>query len=647
METQEELAKAWAKGQPGFGLYLGCRAVRRAGGKGASWGQTGRSDAGEGDLTVVTVENVVDGMARVCEEGGTTLGAPIDTLVLFKLAAPSDIKKSQPIKSHGNAVKSKILTGGHVGGADRTKDETNNQSDFLKQGPIIPMLSSMDLQEDDENEEESRFGVDWKPGVGTSSGNNWYDCMKFVAPIPTADSLSSRQCPSVDANFEASECPDLGRPIHAEKSTQGPLFQPGGTNNHIRRAAGRSRRTRREAQESRRRVDSPTMEEMDSPTKKEGSEEVRHLLEQLKVARETEGQGGVEDGGNNRVGGVSIALEKDQMKVEEIVDMEESKLNALEGGPFVMNTNGELGVFNAEHAEPREIIDKGSEMEGPVQVEATGETEGEFEAQVSDDEEDGTNEASASRIEDVNQEARLLESSTALKTDQGEYLPTSLPTVASVSRWVGGDQLHKVDSEETWLPASLPQEGSFTCMCWHVDWDGLLTVSTTTQQEGLGVISKVLEAKFRGSEASPTDLLQGWKKGDRCIANFHLDGGWYRGVVTRVKTHHMVDRDQAKAYVQFVDYGSTSWVDVTKLRRGPCMDDLPIQSIRLRMKDLIPMNLVSWDKQALDLLHATLVDRHLRVEVVGEIKNPLDAIIFIGDIDIGRMLVANGFARRG
>ena len=65
------------------------------------------------------------------------------------------------------------------------------------------------------------------------------------------------------------------------------------------------------------------------------------------------------------------------------------------------------------------------------------------------------------------------------------------------------------------------------------------------------------------------------------------------------------------------------------------------------MKDLIPMNLVSWDKQALDLLHATLVDRHLRVEVVGEAKNPLDAIIFIGDIDIGRMLVANGFARRG
>ena len=59
------------------------------------------------------------------------------------------------------------------------------------------------------------------------------------------------------------------------------------------------------------------------------------------------------------------------------------------------------------------------------------------------------------------------------------------------------------------------------------------------------------------------------------------------------------------------------------------------------------MNLVKWDKQALDLLHATLVDRYLRVEVVGEAKDPLEAVVFIGDIDIGKMLVHNGFAREG
>ena len=70
------------------------------------------------------------------------------------------------------------------------------------------------------------------------------------------------------------------------------------------------------------------------------------------------------------------------------------------------------------------------------------------------------------------------------------------------------------------------------------------------------------------------------------------------------------------------------------------------QNIRLKMKDLVPMNLTTWDKKALDLLHATLVDRHLKVEVDGEAKNPMDANVFIGNIDIGKMLVANGFARR-
>ena len=420
METQEELAKAWAKGQPGLGLYLGCRAVRRAD-KGAGWDKPGRFGAGKGDLTVVTVENVVDGMARVSEEGGTSMGAPIDTLVLFKLAAPTDVKKLLPTKHQGNAV-----TGGrgHVGEADGTEKEIDNRSDLFskrsKQAPSIPTSASTDLQ-DDAEEEESRYGVDWKPGVGTSSGNNWYDCMKFVAPVPAPDSS------------------------YVAKSTQGPLFQAGGTSNQIRRAGCRSRSTRREAQEPRRRVDSPTMEEMDSPTKKEGAEDVRHLLEQLKVARGTEG--GEVEGGKTRLGeleGVAVALEEDHMKGEHTVNMEQTKSNLLERGPIVTKTTRNVEVFNVENAKARKAIHDTSKMGGPIEVETTGEAEGEHEAQVSDDEFDGENEAPASRIEDGNQEARLCESLAGLKSDQGAFLPTSLPTAASVSRWVEGDQLHKV-----------------------------------------------------------------------------------------------------------------------------------------------------------------------------------------------------------
>ena len=449
MATQEELAKAWAKGQPGFGLYLGCRAVRRAAGnKGAVREQTGRFDAGKGELlTVVTVENVVDGMARVCEEGsGKSVGAPIDTLVLFKLA--KDVGKLQ---GQGNAAKGKV-GGGRVDGEEVKPDcaQPGNWSDLFstrsKQNLIIPTSSSSDIQDDAEEEEgESKYGVDWKPGVGTSSGNNWYDCMKFVAPIsPAAEAVTLRSNqfkPSLGTNSEASDCLDLGKPSHAAESSQGHLFPPGRTSNHIRRAGGRSRRTRREeAQEPRRRMDSPIMEEME---KEKGAEErsldVRHLLEQLKVAREAEG-------GKHEVGGAIIGLEGDavalegvhQVKVEEIVNIKQTKLNALEASPIVTNINSDVGVFNIENAKPRKAIDDASG--------AIVEGEEEFEGQVSDNELDGDIEApEASRVEGANKEARLLGSSASLVTDdQSAFLPTSLPTAASVSRWVEGDQLHKV-----------------------------------------------------------------------------------------------------------------------------------------------------------------------------------------------------------
>ena len=81
MLTQEDLVRVWSKGQPGLGLYLGCRAVRRVGVEGE--GEGGGDQQANEELTVVTVDNVVDGMARVRTEEGMTMGAATDTLVPF------------------------------------------------------------------------------------------------------------------------------------------------------------------------------------------------------------------------------------------------------------------------------------------------------------------------------------------------------------------------------------------------------------------------------------------------------------------------------------------------------------------------------------------------------------------------------------
>ena len=68
-------------------------------------GRGGGEDKHQGheELTVVTVDNVVDGMARVRTEEGMIMGAATDTLVLFK-SAPK-VQTAQP-PNPNNRVKS-------------------------------------------------------------------------------------------------------------------------------------------------------------------------------------------------------------------------------------------------------------------------------------------------------------------------------------------------------------------------------------------------------------------------------------------------------------------------------------------------------------------------------------------------------------
>jgi len=636
MLTQEDLVRVWSKGQPGLGLYLGCRAVRRVGVEGE-----GGEDQGDEELTVVTVDNVVDGMARVRTEEGMIMSAATDTLVLFKSAPKVQI--AQPPNSRIKSARGRTHGRGQYHEdqkEENEKEKADNSLDWMSgagsktgtnmfdcMGFVKPILADASLTANETTEKE---GVEWETGLSSHRGDHFMDCLDQVRPLHGATKSTTGR----------SRNDKRGRPVQSSRTRRDDRKADAATLDHIGRAiASAGSKVRIAGCRSRRERSSETWQRggMDSPTMEEGEEKeptdmknVSSLLKQLKVARGDEGKPG--NGISDQNGDLTYAASEKQTyrtSREGQVEEEELKKSSRDNSVEAYGQVDELRGGNAMKCEAGERIEvSGHKFEGQLESRVDG---GEI-----------PNVLTSECLSDFKNSEHESQSTSL---DEDIILPTSLPTSASVSRWIEGEQLHRVDSEETWLPAILPEDAIFTCMCWHVDWDGTLTLSTGAHQEGLRVISKVLNAKFQDSEVPPADLHE-WKKGDRCIANFHLDGGWYRGIVTRVKSHHMVDRDQAKAYVQFVDYGSTSWVDVTKLRRGSCMSDLPIQSIRLKMKDLVPMNLTTWDKKALDLLHATLVDRHLKVEVDGEAKNPMDANVFIGNIDIGKMLVANGFARR-
>ena len=113
--------------------------------------------------------------------------------------------------------------------------------------------------------------------------------------------------------------------------------------------------------------------------------------------------------------------------------------------------------------------------------------------------------------------------------------------------------------------------------------------------------------------------------------------------------------------VHFVDYGSVSWCAEDKVIRMsasslcPCslqvrrklfMLETPVQSLTVRLAGLAPLGQGGWEKDTLDLLHSTLVEQQLRLEV----KKPMDSLpmvarVWFARIDVNRMLLSNGFAR--
>ena len=81
-------------------------------------------------------------------------------------------------------------------------------------------------------------------------------------------------------------------------------------------------------------------------------------------------------------------------------------------------------------------------------------------------------------------------------------------------------------SRKVWLPPIMPNEDVSVCECSHVEWGGVLSVSTEAQMEKKRLISLVLENKYKNSTAGPMD--KDWMVGEACIANWSVDVQWYR-----------------------------------------------------------------------------------------------------------------------
>ena len=191
-----------------------------------------------------------------------------------------------------------------------------------------------------------------------------------------------------------------------------------------------------------------------------------------------------------------------------------------------------------------------------------------------------------------------------------------------------------------WLEADLPSCSEFTCSVSHVDWDCNLFISTIPgNQDTLRIIQSVLLSKYAGSSHSQDDLH--WTSSEACIAQFHLDKRWYRGVVLKVL-------DTGECLVKFVDYGSEERVKPVNMRKGLFLTEVPIQCFTVQMENVRPIT-EHWAEDVLDFLHKTVVDQELRVSII-QAKDTFPLPVTLSTksgLDIGKMLVRNGYAREG
>ena len=175
---------------------------------------------------------------------------------------------------------------------------------------------------------------------------------------------------------------------------------------------------------------------MDSPTMEEGEEKeptdmknVSRLLKQLKVARGDEGEpgNGISDQNENLI---YAASEKQTYRtsMERQVEEEELKKSSRDNSVEADGQVDELRGGNAMKCEAGERIEvSGHKFEGQLESRVDG---GEI-----------PNVLTSECLSDFKNSEHETQSTSL---DEDIVLPTSFPTSASVSRWIEGEQLHRV-----------------------------------------------------------------------------------------------------------------------------------------------------------------------------------------------------------
>ncbi|XP_059053475.1 RING finger protein 17 isoform X2 [Achroia grisella] len=160
-----------------------------------------------------------------------------------------------------------------------------------------------------------------------------------------------------------------------------------------------------------------------------------------------------------------------------------------------------------------------------------------------------------------------------------------------------------------WLPPEPLQNKEFTGVPTYIDNDGVIYLHDVSQQDTLDLIRKALDIRFKNPD--PKAKYAKWTVGEPCIALFFLDNRFYRGRVLEV------NNETSTCLIHYIDYGNEEQCSFSNLRKSIALYQIPTQAHKCVLNRIRPAG-SQWDRQTLDYIHKSVVEKNCLVKITGE-----------------------------
>lgn len=165
----------------------------------------------------------------------------------------------------------------------------------------------------------------------------------------------------------------------------------------------------------------------------------------------------------------------------------------------------------------------------------------------------------------------------------------------------------------------------------YIDNNGVIYLHDIAQTDTLDLIRKALEVRFKSPD--PKAKYTKWSVAEPCVALYYLDNRYYRGRVVDV------DNEASSCIVCYVDYGNEELCSFKNLRKSVPLHQIPIQANKFALSRIRPVG-GSWDRETLDYVHKSVVDKKCQIKVTGDAVNGITPIeLKYGQLSINDHLV--------